>query len=90
MGGSDDAAINLSDIYKDTQRPIVFYASWSRVSDISRRQVQFYICKSAMPEDGSIPLPSVNEQDYTSAVAVANCNRKASRVKDVPVLGNKQ
>ena len=84
-----DAAINLSDIYKDTQRPIVFYASWSRVSDISRRQVQFYICKSAMPEDGSIPLPSVNEQDYTSAVAVANCNRKASRVKDVPVLGNK-
>lgn len=84
-----DAEINLSDIYKDTQRPIVFYASWSRVSDISRRQVQFYICKSAMPEDGSIPLPSVNEQDYTSAVAVANCNVKASRVKDVPVLGNK-
>ena len=42
-----------------------------------------------MPEDGSVALPSVKEDDYTSAVAVANCNVKASIVHDVPVLGNK-
>ena len=42
-----------------------------------------------MPEDGSVALPSVNEDDYTSAVAVANCNIKASILHDVPVLGNK-
>ena len=42
-----------------------------------------------MPEDGSVALPSVNEDDYTSAVAVANCNIKANILHDVPVLGNK-
>lgn len=84
-----DANIELSEILNNTKKPIVFYAAWSRVKNINRKQVQFYICKSAMPEDGSIALPSVNEDDYTSAVAVANCNVKASRVKDVPVLGNK-
>ena len=42
-----------------------------------------------MPEDGSVELPSVREDDYTSSVAVSNCNVNASRVHDVPVLGNK-
>ena len=84
-----DAGAKLSEIRKNAQEPIVFYAAWNKVSDRSRRQVQFYICKSAMPEDGSVALPSVNEDDYTSAVAVANCNIKASILHDVPVLGNK-
>lgn len=84
-----DSGIELLQIINDAQRPIVFYAAWNKVSDRSRRQVQFYICKSAMPEDGSVALPSVNEDDYTSAVAVANCNVKASILHDVPVLGNK-
>ncbi|MGI6017745.1 MAG: SpaA isopeptide-forming pilin-related protein [Marvinbryantia sp.] len=79
----------LSTIINDTQKPIIFYAAWSKVSDRSRKQVQFYICKSAMPEDGSVALPSINEDDYTSAVAVANCNVAASLIHDVPVLGNK-
>ena len=42
-----------------------------------------------MPEDGSVALPTTNVDDYTSAVAVANCNVKASILHDVPVLGNK-
>ena len=29
-----------------------------------------------MPEDGSVALPSVIADEYTSAVAVANCNVK--------------
>ncbi|WP_461809886.1 Cna B-type domain-containing protein [Faecalimonas sp.] len=81
--------IELSQIMNDVQKPIIFYAAWNKVSDFSRKQVQFYICKSAMPEDGSVALPSVNADDYTSAVAVANCNVQASRLHDAPVLGNK-
>lgn len=81
--------IELSQIINSTQKPIIFYAAWNKVSDRSRKQVQFYICKSAMPEDGSIALPSINEDDYTSAVAVANCNVSASLLHGVPVLGNK-
>lgn len=84
-----DAGELLVNVEERPPEEIVFYASWSRVSDLSRRQVQFYICKSAMPEDGSVALPSINPEDYTSAVAVANCNVKASLLHDVPVLGNK-
>ena len=84
-----DAGELLVNVEERPPEEIVFYASWSRVSDLSRRQVQFYICKSAMPEDGSVALPSINPDDYTSAVAVANCNVKASLLHDVPVLGNK-
>lgn len=83
------SGMELAEIINDTQKPIIFYAAWSKVSDRNRKQVQFYICKSAMPEDGSVALPSVNEDDYTSAVAVANCNVSASLLHDVPVLGNK-
>lgn len=80
----------LSKIINDTQRPIIFYAAWNKVSDFSRKQVQFYICKSAMPEDSSIELPSVDEEDFTSAVAVANCNVAATRLDDnVQIVGNK-
>ena len=84
-----NAGDNLSEILNDARRPITLYASWSKVSNQNRKQVQFYICKSAMPEDGSVALPSVKADDYTSAVAVANCNVKASIVHDVSVLGNK-
>ena len=84
-----DSGILLSEIINDAKRPITLYAAWRKVSNRNRKQVQFYICKSAMPEDGSVALPSVKEDDYTSAVAVANCNVKASIVHDVPVLGNK-
>ena len=84
-----DAGIKFAEILNEARQPIALYAAWSKVSNRSRRQVQFYICKSAMPEDGSVALPSVREDDYTSAVAVANCNVNASRVHDVPVLGNK-
>ena len=84
-GDSISELINNSDV----RRPIILYAAWSKVSNLNRKQVQFYICKSAMPEDGSVALPTTNVDDYTSAVAVANCNVKASKVHDVPVLGNK-
>ena len=84
-----NAGDNLSEILNDARRPITLYASWSKVSNQNRKQVQFYICKSAMPEDGSVALPTTNVDDYTSAVAVANCNVKASILHDVPVLGNK-
>ena len=84
-----NAGDNLSEILNDARRPITLYASWSKVSNQNRKQVQFYICKSAMPEDGSVALPTTNVDDYTSAVAVANCNVKASIVHDVSVLGNK-
>lgn len=39
-----DAGAKLSEIRKNAQKPIVFYAAWNKVSDRSRRQVQFYIC----------------------------------------------
>ena len=85
-----NAGDSISDlINKNARQPITLYAAWRKVSNRNRKQVQFYICKSAMPEDGSVALPSVKEDDYTSAVAVANCNVKASIVHDVPVLGNK-
>ena len=85
-----DSGSQLSDIINTTPRPIVFYASWNKVSDFSRKQVQFYICKAAMPEDSSIALPSVNENDFTSAVSVANCNVAATRLDDnVQIVGNK-
>ena len=85
-----DSGSELSAIINDTQKPIIFYAAWNKVSDFSRKQVQFYICKSAMPEDSSIALPSVNEDDFTSAVAVANCNVSATRLDDnVQIVGNK-
>lgn len=86
-----DAGDSISELINnsDVRRPIILYAAWSKVSNRSRQQVQFYICKSAMPEDGSVALPTTNVDDYTSAVAVANCNVKASKVHDVPVLGNK-
>ena len=79
----------IRDSENGVKEPITLYAAWNKVSDQSRKQVQFYICKSAMPEDGSVKLPSVRPDDYTSAVAVANCNIQASKIKDVPVLGNK-
>ena len=80
----------ISDLINNNARqPITLYAAWRKVSNQNRKQVQFYICKSAMPEDGSVALPTTNVDDYTSAVAVANCNVKASILHDVPVLGNK-
>ncbi len=84
-----DSGTELSKIYNEAKKPITLYAAWRKVSNLNRKQVQFYICKSAMPEDGSVALPSTNVDDYTSAVAVANCNVKASITHDVPVLGNK-
>lgn len=85
-----DAGDSISDLINNNARqPITLYAAWRKVSNLNRKQVQFYICKSAMPEDGSVALPTTNVDDYTSAVAVANCNVKASKVHDVPVLGNK-
>ena len=84
------AGDSISDLINNNARqPITLYAAWRKVSNQNRKQVQFYICKSAMPEDGSVALPSVKADDYTSAVAVANCNVKASSTHDVPVLGNK-
>ena len=84
------AGDSISDLINNNARqPITLYAAWRKVSNQNRKQVQFYICKSAMPEDGSVALPTTNVDDYTSAVAVANCNIKASKVHDVPVLGNK-
>ena len=84
------AGDSISDLINNNARqPITLYAAWRKVSNRDRKQVQFYICKSAMPEDGSVALPTTNVDDYTSAVAVANCNVKASKVHDVPVLGNK-
>ena len=84
------AGDSISDLINNNARqPITLYAAWRKVSNQNRKQVQFYICKSAMPEDGSVALPTTNVDDYTSAVAVANCNVKASILHDVPVLGNK-
>ena len=84
------AGDSISDLINNNARqPITLYAAWRKVSNLNRKQVQFYICKSAMPEDGSVALPTTNVDDYTSAVAVANCNVKASKLHDVPVLGNK-
>ena len=84
------AGDSISDLINNNARqPITLYAAWRKVSNLNRKQVQFYICKSAMPEDGSVALPTTNVDDYTSAVAVANCNVKASQLHDVPVLGNK-
>lgn len=84
------AGDSISDLINNNARqPITLYAAWRKVSNRNRKQVQFYICKSAMPEDGSVALPTTNVDDYTSAVAVANCNVEASKVHDVSVLGNK-
>lgn len=85
----DSGTLLSAEVLNDSQKPIIFYAAWRKISDRNRKQVQFYICKSAMPEDGSISLPSVKPEDYTSAVAVATCNESASLLHDVPVLGNK-
>ena len=82
--GAGDSVSDL--INNNARQPITLYAAWRKVSNRDRKQVQFYICKSAMPEDGSVALPTTNVDDYTSAVAVANCNLEASKVHDVPVL----